>query len=85
MFGKVVADKGYLSKQLAALLLEQGMELVTKVRTNVTEPKRSPADKYLTRKRAIIESIIDQIKHISQVEHTRHRAGTGFLWNVSGR
>lgn len=84
MFGKVVADKGYLSKNLSALLLEQGMELVTKVRKNMPEPERSPADKYLIRKRAIIESVIDQVKNISQVEHTRHRAGTGFLWNVFG-
>ena len=82
MFGKVIADKGYISKAISALLLEQGMELVTKVRKNMPEPERSEADAPLLRKRAIIETVIDQLKNISQVEHTRHRAGTGFVWNV---
>lgn len=82
VFGKVIADKGYLSKNLSALLLEQGIELITKVRKNMKEQELSSANKFLLRKRAIIESVIDQLKNISQVEHTRHRAGTGFLWNV---
>ena len=46
------------------------------------EQELSSADKFLLRKRAIIESVIDQLKNISQVEHTRHRVATGFLWNV---
>ena len=81
-FGKVIADEGYVSKKLSALLLERGVELITKVRKNMKEQDLSSADKFLLRKRAIIESVIDQLKNISQVEHTRHRAGTGFLWNV---
>ncbi|MBC7805343.1 MAG: IS982 family transposase [Akkermansiaceae bacterium] len=81
-FGKVIADKGYVSKKLSALLLEHGIELITEVRKNMKEQELSSADKFLLRKRAIVESVIDQLKNISQVEHTRHRAGTGFLWNV---
>jgi hypothetical protein len=30
-------------------------------------------DKLLLRKRAMIESVIDQLKNISQIERTRHR------------
>jgi transposase len=82
MFGKVIADKGYLSKKLSALLSERGVELITKVRSNMKEQDLSSADKFLLRKRAIVESVIDQLKNISQVEHTRHRAGSGFMWNV---
>lgn len=32
------------------------------------------ADKLLLRKRAIVETVIDQLKNISQIEHTRHRS-----------
>ena len=39
-------------------------------------------DKLMLRKRAIIETIYDQLKNISQVEHTRHRSGFNFLVNV---
>lgn len=82
VFGKLIADKGYVSKKLSALLSKYGIELVTKIRKNMKERELSGTDKFLPRKRAIVESVIDQLKNISQVEHTRHRAGTGFLWNV---
>lgn len=83
LFGKVFADKGYLSQALADLLAGEGVELITKNRKNM-KPKVLPLlDSLLLRKRAIIESVIDQLKNISQVEHTRHRAYTGFLWNLA--
>jgi len=40
------------------------------------------ADKLLLRKRAIIETIIDQLKNISQIEHTRHRSPVNFMVNL---
>jgi hypothetical protein len=39
-------------------------------------------DKVLLRKRAIIETINDQLKNISQVAHTRHRSVNNFLVNL---
>lgn len=39
-------------------------------------------DKLLLRKRSIIESINDQLKNISQVEHTRYRSIDGFMLNL---
>jgi len=32
------------------------------------------SDKLLARKRTIVETIIDQLKNISQIEHSRHRS-----------
>lgn len=40
------------------------------------------ADKVLLRKRAIIEAVIDQLKNISQIEHSRHRSPVNFLVNL---
>ncbi|GHO55997.1 hypothetical protein KSB_44720 [Ktedonobacter robiniae] len=37
------------------------------------------SDKLLVRKRAIIESIIDQFKNISQIEHPHHRSPINFV------
>lgn len=82
LFGKVYADKGYLSEPLRKSLLEQGIELITKVRKNMKPRPLIPVDKFFLQKRALIETVIDQIKNIAQVEHTRHRANTGFLSNV---
>ncbi len=39
-------------------------------------------DKLLLRKRAIIETVNDQLKNISQIEHTRHRSPSNFLVNL---
>ena len=41
-------------------------------------------DKILLRKRSIIETINDQLKHISQLEHRRHRSCNNFRVNVIG-
>ena len=39
-------------------------------------------DKLLLRKRTLIETVNDQLKNISQIEHTRHRSVTGFMVNL---
>ncbi|MGZ3583660.1 MAG: transposase, partial [Ktedonobacterales bacterium] len=36
-------------------------------------------DKLLLRKRALIESVNDQLKNVCQIEHTRHRSPYNFL------
>lgn len=82
LFGKVFADKGYVSQPLFQSLFAQGIELITKTRKNMKARLLSLSDRLLLRKRAIIESVVDQLKNISQVEHTRHRAYTRFLWNL---
>ena len=40
------------------------------------------SDHLLLRRRAIIETIIDQLKNISQIEHSRHRSIIIFFVNV---
>ena len=37
---------------------------------------------YLLQHRALIETVIDQLKNQSQIQHTRHRSMTGFLVNL---
>ena len=37
------------------------------------------SDKLLMRKRAIIESVIEQLKNLCHIEHTRHRSPTNFV------
>lgn len=39
-------------------------------------------DKLLARKRAIIETVIDQLKNISQIEHSRHRSPLNCFVNI---
>ncbi len=82
LWGKLFGDKGYLSSPLKLLLREQGVELLTKVKKNMKPQKISAVDKILLRKRAIIETVFDQLKNISQIEHSRHRSFWNFLVNI---
>ena len=82
IFGKVYGDKGYVSQELFELLFTDGIELITKSKKGMKPRLMRYVDRILLRKRAIAETIIDQLKNICQVEHTRHRAASGFLWNL---
>jgi hypothetical protein len=80
LFGKLLADKGYVSQPLAeALFLTQGLRLITKLRRNMRNVLLPLADKLLLCKRAIIETIVDQLKNICQIEHSRHRSPLNFV------
>lgn len=84
LFGKIFGDKGYISHALHDFLHQSfGIQLVTKLRSNAKNHLPMPlTDRLLLRKRAIIESVIDQLKNISQIEHSRHRSVTSFLVNL---
>lgn len=83
LFGKVFADKGYVSQKLAKRLLETvGVQLITKLRRNMKNRLMPLSDRLLLRKRSIIETVIDQLKNISQIEHSRHRSPINCLVNI---
>jgi hypothetical protein len=75
MHGKLFGDRGYISQSLTQLLFERGVQLITKLKKNMLHL----SDRLLPRKRAIIECIIDQLKNISQIEHSRHRSPSNFV------
>jgi hypothetical protein len=84
LFGKIFGDKGYISTKVSESLLRQGLELFTSIRSNMKQRLMSLIDKVLLRKRSLIETVNDQLKNISQVEHTRHRSPSNFLVNMLG-
>ncbi len=82
LFGKLFGDRGYISQPLFEQLWEQGVQLVTKVRKNMKSKLLPMFDKLLLRKRSIIETVNDQLKNISQIEHSRHRSPFNFFVNL---
>ena len=82
LVGKLVGDKGYISNNLFMDLWDEGLQLVTKIKSNMKNKLMHLVDKILLRKRAIIESVNDQLKNISQIEHTRHRSPWNFACNL---
>lgn len=82
ILGKLYGDKGYISKSLFKKLHKRGLKLFTTLRSNMKNKFLSLTDKLLLRKRSIIETINDQLKNISQIEHSRHRSPFNFLINL---
>jgi hypothetical protein len=82
IFGKLFGDKGYISQELTAHLQQQGVQLITGIKKNMKNKLMLMIDKILLRKRSIIETINDQLKNISQIEHSRHRSVYNFVVNI---
>lgn len=82
IFGKLFGDKGYISSEIGKTLLNRGLHLFNTIRSNMKQKLLSWQDRLLLRKRSLIETVNDQLKNISQIEHTRHRSSQNFLINL---
>ena len=59
-----------------------GIQLITKLKSNMKSQLMTVSDKILLRKRALIETINGELKNIAQIEHSRHRSVVGFTVNL---
>jgi hypothetical protein len=82
LFGKLFGDKCYISASLFEMLFNEGIHLVTGIKSNMKNRFMSLRDKILLLKKSVIEPINDELKNICQVEHTRHRAMHNFIMNL---
>ena len=82
--GKLCGDKGYIDKRLFDFLFMDGVQIITKIKSNMKNILMPMYDKIILRKRALIESVNDELKNIAQVEHSRHRSFTNFFTNALG-
>jgi hypothetical protein len=72
--GKVFADKGFINQKTWTELLESGLQVITKIRSNMKNKLMIPIDKLLLSKRGIIESTFNLLMTQCDLEHTRHRS-----------
>lgn len=82
LIGKLFGDKGYISQPLFEQLYGRGLQLITRCKRKMKSRLMPLIDKILLRKRAVIESVNDQLKNICQIEHSRHRSVFNFLVNL---
>ena len=72
--GKIAGDKGYISPALFKKLYSRGLHLLVGVRKNMTNYLMPLADKWLLRKRPLIETVNGILKCDMNLSHTRHRS-----------
>ena len=84
LWGKLVGDRGYLSQVLFEQLFGRGLQLmpadrplpITPIRKSMQNRLVVLEDKLQSRKRFVTGTIVDQLKNISRIEHSRHRSTT---------
>jgi hypothetical protein len=82
LWGPLFGDRGYISRALHQALWAQRLVLITLMRRNMKPRLMRLWDRLMLRKRFLIETINDQLKNISHIEHSRHRTLTGFMVNL---
>jgi hypothetical protein len=84
LWGQLFGDRGYISRALHKTLWAHGLALITLLRRNMKPRLMRVWDRLLLRKRFLIETVNDQLKNVSQIEHSRHRSLTGCMVNLVG-
>ena len=82
LFGKIFANRGYISQELFESLLIDGTRLVTKIKKNMKNSLMGLYDKIMLRKRALVETVNDELKNVCHVEHSRLRSVDNFASNL---
>ena len=83
LWGRLFGDKGYVSQPLTRDLLQtRRVRLVTHLKRNMANRLLLLHEKVILRRRALVETVFDQLKHLLQIEHSRHRSPTNFAVNL---
>ena len=80
--GKLLADKGYISKKLFNRLWSRGLHILTGIRKNMKNYLMPILDKLLLRKRFIVETLFGKLTAEMGLEHTRHRSPTNAFVHI---
>mgnify|MGYP000007511734 FL=1 len=79
---RLVADRGYISGALCLRLLDQGIELLTRSRSNMKPVVLGDEQAHWIRQRGRIETVFSVMKGHMGLEHSRHRSFKGFISHV---
>ncbi|HSY76401.1 MAG TPA: IS982 family transposase [Bacteroidia bacterium] len=80
--GMMFTDKGFLSAKAFEVLYDNGLKLITGIRSNMKNKLMDNTEKLLHKKRGVIESVNDILMTICDIDHTRHRSPLNFLVNL---
>lgn len=80
--GKLFGDKGFISAKAFEHFLSQGLKIITKIRGNMKNKLVLMDEKLLLAKRGMIESALDIMMTICDIDHTRHRSPVNAMVNL---
>lgn len=80
--GWVFADKGFISQKAFEHFYHQGLKIITTLRSNMKNKLMTLFEKFLRRKRGIIESVNDLLMTLCDIDHTRHRSPVNAVTHI---
>lgn len=80
IFGKLVADKGYIGA--FEQLWEKGIELIHGIRKNMKNKLMDPFNKFLLKKRGVIESVFNIFKEFLSLESSKNRSKIAYFVQI---
>jgi hypothetical protein len=80
--GKLFTDKGFISSKAFEQLYNNGLKLITGIRLNMKNKLMDKQEKWLHKKRGMIESVNDILMTVCDIDHTRHRSPLNFIVNL---
>jgi hypothetical protein len=80
--GVAFADKGFINAKAFEALLQGGLKLITSIRSNMKNKLLEMNEKLLLKKRGMVEAVIDILKSVCDLEHSRHRSPVNMLVNT---
>ena len=82
LYGRLFADRGYISPRLLNHYSKTESHIVTGINANMKNKLMPLWDKIMLRKRYVIECINDMLKNTAKLVHSRHRSINNFLMNL---
>ena len=82
IIGQLFGERGDISQELFEELYQRQLQLITRYKKKMKQKLVKLIDQIMWRKRALIATVNDQLKNISQIEHSRHRSVWNFLVNL---
>ena len=80
--GKMFGDRGYVSNPVLEALMEQGLQLIYKLKKNMKNKLIEWQDKLMSKKRGVVETVIDLLKNACNIDHTRHRSPLNAITHI---
>jgi hypothetical protein len=82
LFGKLFGDRGYILQSFFETLFNDGIHMVTGIRSNMKNRLTPLRDRILLCKRSIIETMNGELKNICAVGHSGHCSVQNFIMDL---
>jgi len=80
--GKLWGDKGFISPKVFQHCFSEGLKIITGIRSNMKNKLMDMQEKLLLKKRGMIESVLDIMMTVCDIDHTRHRSPINAMVNL---